>query len=392
MESRGDQNWLLPGQAKRGRTQTRSWPPADPADATLRRRRRRSDLPKPGVVAIAALGGSILGSAVTMGGLALVRDEATRVQADASALTRANAGAAGADSTAGSAPAGEDVQAAAAVAMPSVVKVYSSGTQRSGSGSGVVLTADGQILTNYHVVEPGLNGALAVRLFDGTTAPASVIGVDPLTDLAALQVEGEVRVRPATLGDSDNLQVGQAVVALGAPFNLENTVTSGIVSALDRPVRVFAQSKSDPDTVFPAVQTDVAINPGRSNGTPDNSGGSIGLAFAFPISDALPIVEQLRRGEQPSHAVIGANIKDAQDRFGLPGGAKLGKLDRGGAAEAAGLGSGDVITSVDGKDVSSSDGLIARIRSYRPGDEIDLLVLADGSDQTSDVTLTLGTD
>ena len=202
---------------------------------------------------------------------------------------------------------------------PSVVKIYASGQQGSGSGSGIILTDDGEILTNNHVVEIAADGGeLAVSFNDGRTAKATIVGRDPLTDLAVIQAEDVSGLTPATLGDSDDLAVGQQVVAVGSPFGLESTVTTGIVSALNRPVTTQGESSTDPATVFPAIQTDAAINPGNSGGplidmngqvvgidsairtapsSGGEQGGSIGLGFAIPINDAIPIVEELRDGE-----------------------------------------------------------------------------------------------
>jgi putative serine protease PepD len=311
-------------------------------------------------------------------------------------------------------------EGAAAKALPSVVKIYASGTQASGSGSGIVLTKDGEILTNNHVVELAADGGkLAVSFNDGSTAKATILGRDPLTDLAVIKADGQTNLTPATLGNSDRLAVGEQVVAVGAPFGLESTVTTGIVSALNRPVTTQGEAASDPTTIFPAIQTDAAINPGNSGGplidlngnvvgidsaiktdTSSTSGGqsgSIGLGFAIPINDAVPIVQELRAGQTPTHARIGVSVGDATDSVGLPDGALVGQVDPGTAAADAGLKKGDVITEVDGLRIDDSDSLVATIRSYRPGDNVTLTV-ASSTDKgtvtgsTHTVDLTLGSD
>jgi putative serine protease PepD len=286
-------------------------------------------------------------------------------------------------------------EAAAAKVLPSVVKIYGANQQQSGSGSGIVLTADGQILTNNHVAELGVGGSLAVSFNDGTTAKATIVGRDPLTDLAVIQAHGVSGLTPATLGSSENLDVGQPVVAVGSPFGLESTVTTGIISALNRPVTTQGEAMNDPTTVFPAIQTDAAINPGNSGGPLVNldgqviginsaiqtdtssfsgQGGSIGLGFAIPISDAIPIAQQLRAGEAATHARVGVTVGDAKDSVGLPDGALIEQVDPGAAGAAAGLAKGDVITKVNGALITDSDSLVATIRSYRPGDTVTLTI------------------
>ncbi len=278
------------------------------------------------------------------------------------------------------------------------------------------MTAGGEILTNNHVVEVAADGGeLAVSFNDGTSATATIVGRDPMTDLAVIQADDVSGLTPATMGDSDKLQVGQQVVAVGAPFGLESTVTTGIVSALNRPVTTQGAAADDPATVFPAVQTDAAINPGNSGGplvdlaghvvgidsaiktTPSASGeanGSIGLGFAIPVNDALPIVEQLRQGETPTHALIGVSVGDATDEVGLPDGALVQQVDDGTAGQEAGLQEGQVITKVDDHVISDANSLVATIRSYRPDDKVTLTVesandegVSTGDAQTVEVTL-----
>jgi putative serine protease PepD len=291
--------------------------------------------------------------------------------------------------------------------LPSVVKINVTGGQGQGSGSGVVLSSDGEILTNNHVVEVAAQGGtISVSFDDGTAARASVVGTDPLTDLAVIKAEGVSGLTPATLGEAQNLDVGEEVIAIGSPFGLEATVTSGIVSALNRPVSVGESSSSSLDTTYPAIQTDAAINPGNSGGPLVNmqgevvginssirssssmgEGGSIGLGFAIPLDKVLPIVDQLRAGDTPTHARLGVTVSDAATDSGLLTGAGIGEVGSGTAADEAGLQAGDVVTKVDDQPVSGSESLVATIRGYRPGDTVTLTVVRDGETRTVRVTL-----
>ncbi len=311
------------------------------------------------------------------------------------------------------APAGSVEEVAASV-LPSVVKLDVSGAQGAGSGSGIILSSDGQILTNDHVAEvAGDDGEITVSFNDGTKASAKVLGTDPLTDTAVLQAEGVSGLTPASIGKSANLDVGEQVVAIGSPFGLESTVTSGIVSALDRPVDVGSDGEGN-STTYPAIQTDAAINPGNSGGplvdmdgnviginssirtastgVVQEESGSIGLGFAIPIDSVLPIVEQLAAGETPTHARLGITVSDVADSTGaeVVEGAQIKEITDGSAAGSAGLGAGDVITKVDDRLISSADGLVATIRSYRPGDEVKVTYVRDGESATT--TLTLDSD
>jgi putative serine protease PepD len=304
----------------------------------------------------------------------------------------------------------EDV---AAKVLPSVVKINVSGEEGSGSGSGVVISDAGEILTNDHVVDVAADGGrMTVSFNDGTTAPADLVGADPVTDLAVIKVDNVRGLTPARLGDSDKLDVGEGVVAIGSPFGLAATVTSGIVSALNRPVSVGSGSEGDDATTYPAIQTDAAINPGNSGGPLVNlagqvvginssirsssdlgsEGGSIGLGFAIPISKVLPIVDQLRAGQTPTHARLGITVSDQGSSTdptenGLITGAGVEEVSPGSAGEEAGLEAGDVVTKVNDDPISSSESLVATIRGYRPGDKVVLTVLRDGETLRLDATL-----
>jgi putative serine protease PepD len=225
-----------------------------------------------------------------------------------------------------------------------------------------------------------------------------------------IKAEGVSGLTPATLGKSANVDVGEQVVAVGSPFGLEATVTSGIVSALNRPVSVGSAGPGATDTTYPAIQTDAAINPGNSGGPLVNmqgeviginssirtsssmgEGGSIGLGFAIPIDKVMPIVDQLRNGETPTHARLGVTVTDATSQNGLFSGAGIRQVAPGTAAAKAGLESGDVVTKVDDHAVSGSESLVATIRGYRPGDQVTLTVVRNGND-TKTVDVTLGSD
>jgi len=294
--------------------------------------------------------------------------------------------------------------------LPSVVALDVQGSQGSGSGSGIILDSDGLILTNNHVAEiAGEGGRITVSFQDGSKAQAEVVGTDPLTDTALVQAEGVEGLTPATIGKSANLDVGEQVVAVGSPFGLDATVTSGIVSALNRPVAVGSDAEGN-STTYPAIQTDAAINPGNSGGPlvdmqgrvvginasirTGNSGadGSIGLGFAIPIDEALPIVDQMKAGETPTHARLGISVSDAADSSGaeVTDGARIQEITNGSAADDAGLRQGDVVTKVDDQLISGADSLVATVRSYRPGDEVEVTYERDG--ETDTTTLTLGSD
>lgn len=308
-----------------------------------------------------------------------------------------------------SAPDGS-VQNAASKVLPSVVKIGVSTSQGSGTGSGIVISKDGLIVTNNHVVAgAGNGGKIQVMLNDGRTLSATIVGTDPLTDLAVIRADAK-DLTPAVLGKSGNLGVGQGVVAIGSPFGLEATVTSGIVSALNRPV-TSGDEQRDSTTVFPAIQTDAAINPGNSGGalidlagqvvginsaiktaggSGQSEGGNIGLGFAIPIDQAKPIIDELVAKGKATHARLGVQVGNAQSSDAFQQGATIGEVTSGGAADKAGLKSGDVVTAIDGKAIASGDALVAAVRSHRPDDEVTINFIRNGKAQT--VKAKLGSD
>ena len=303
------------------------------------------------------------------------------------------------------------VEKVSAKVLPSVVKIEVTSQQGSGSGSGVVLSSDGTILTNNHVVELAANGGtVRVDFNDGTSVPAEVLGTDPLTDTAVIKAKDVSGLTPITIGKSANLTVGQSVVAIGSPFGLDSTVTTGIVSALDRPVNVGVD-QNGAATVYPAVQTDAAINPGNSGGAlvdlngnlvginasirsggggSSEDAGSIGIGFAIPIDEIRPIVEQLEKGERATHAQFGISVSDApaaQNGQTSVTGAQVQEVSSGSTAGKAGLEKGDIITKVDGHVITGSDSLVATVRSYRPNDQVEVTWSRNGEEQTAKVTL-----
>lgn len=308
-----------------------------------------------------------------------------------------------------SAPDGS-VQNAASKVLPSVVKIGVATSQGAATGSGIVISKDGLIVTNNHVVAgAGNGGKIQVMLNDGRTLDATIVGTDPLTDLAVIRANAK-DLTPAVLGKSGTLGVGQGVVAIGSPFGLEATVTSGIVSALNRPV-TSGDEQQDSTTVFPAIQTDAAINPGNSGGalidlagqvvginsaiktaggSGQSEGGNIGLGFAIPIDQAKPIIDELVAKGKATHARLGVGVGDAQSSAAFQQGATIGEVTSGGAADKAGLKTGDVVTAIDGKVIASGDALVAAVRSHRPGDEVTITLTRGGKSQQ--VKATLGSD
>jgi putative serine protease PepD len=358
-----------------------------------------------GLVALVLAGSLLVGGAAGVGGAAAWdawQDDSTSPATEPEVARVA-------DTSDTPAPDGSVEQVAARV-LPSVVKIDVAGPAGAGSGSGIILTSDGQILTNNHVVDVAAQGgSLTVSFNDGTHAPARVLGTDPLTDTAVIQAEDVEGLTPATIGESANVDVGQQVVAVGSPFGLDATVTSGIVSALGRPVNVGRDAQGNA-TVYPAIQTDAAINPGNSGGPlVDMNGhviginssirtagssmsgspsGSIGLGFAIPIDEVMPLIEDMAAGNTPVHARMGVGVDTANTTDDLiTDGAVIREINPGSAAEKAGLEVGDVITKVDDTVITDSDSLIATVRSYRPGDTVTMTFTRDGEEQTVKVTL-----
>ncbi|MYW21814.1 PDZ domain-containing protein [Streptomyces sp. SID2955] len=321
---------------------------------------------------------------------------------------------------AGGVPAGrapDSVAGIAARALPSVVTLHVKGADQAGTGTGFVLDDRGHILTNNHVVEPaGRDGEISVTFSSGDTVEADVVGRDGGYDLAVVQVHGVHGLTPLTLGDSDDVRVGDPVVAIGAPFDLANTVTAGIISAKERPITAGGEKSDGSDVSYvDALQTDAPINPGNSGGplldsraeviginsairsagsgsTGGGQAGSIGLGFAIPVNQARRVAEELINEGHATHPVIGVTLDMGytgdgariDDRSASGGPA----VTRGGPGERAGLEAGDVITEVGGERVHTGEELIVKIRAHRPGDRLRLTVERDGGER--DVSLVLG--
>ncbi|MGV9292739.1 trypsin-like peptidase domain-containing protein [Amycolatopsis sp. NPDC003676] len=303
----------------------------------------------------------------------------------------------------GNVPAGS-VESVAQKLSPSVVELQVSGRTAAGEGSGFVLSSDGYILTNNHVVQVAANGGQIQAVFqDGKKAAAKVVGRDPTTDIAVVKVSGVGNLTPVELGRSDDLRVGQQVVAIGSPYELTGTVTSGIVSSLHRPVQAGGD-ETDQTTVMDAIQTDAAINPGNSGGPLSNmsgqviginsaiyspnsgrgqgsggEGGNVGIGFAIPIDQARRTAQDIIKTGHATQTFIGAKVTDAPQ-----GGAQLGDITPGSPAEKAGLKSGDVVTKIDDRVIDSANTLVAAIRTRAPNDQTTF-TLAGG--RTVQVTL-----
>jgi putative serine protease PepD len=322
-------------------------------------------------------------------------------------------------------PAGSVEQVAAKV-MPSVVKLQIDMGGQGDTGSGIVLSADGLILTNNHVVAPAVGDAQGahpassdstdgggitktVTFANGQTAPFTVVGTDPSGDLAVVRAQGVSGLTPIAIGSSKEVKVGEQVVAIGSPLGLQGTVTNGIVSALNRPVAAGDGDGANV-SVIDAIQTDAAINPGNSGGALVNmngeligvnsaiasmgggdgesgggQSGSIGLGFAIPADQAKRIADELVSTGTASHGSLGVQLSSDGVKGG---GAAIGEVVDGGPAAAAGVPSGAVITKIDDQVIDGPEALVAAVRSKAPGDTVSLSYVDEsGATQTTRVTL-----
>ena len=301
-----------------------------------------------------------------------------------------------------------DANDVAARGLPSVVTIQAQGASGAGTGSGEVIRGDGYVLTNDHVIAPAGNaGQLSLLFEDGTTATASTVGRDPLTDLAVLKVDVGRPLPVIATGSSAQLAPGQPVVALGAPLGLSSTVTTGVVSALGRTVRV-PSDVTGTALLAAAIQTDAAINPGNSGGAlvdcaarlvgvptagatvPDaqgnGGGGSIGIGFAIPVDYALRIADELIAKGSVTHAYLGLRttaLPPGADQVGL----FVVGVSSGGPAQAAGLRAGDVVTAIDGVQVTDVDQLDTLTVTKRPGDKVRITYRRAGAAADANVTL-----
>lgn len=316
------------------------------------------------------------------------------------------------------------VTGASSKALPSVVTISVSSANEGGSGSGVFLTADGYILTNAHVVT--LSGASAnpkvtVKTLDGKIYPADIVGTDPNNDLAVIKISAAGAFTPIDWADSSKVNVGDSVVALGAPLGLENSVTTGVISALNRTIQVASSDTSEDGSSLQwwngtgaapvslrVLQTDAAINPGNSGGalvnaqgqliginvaiatagatTSSSQSGSIGVGFAITSNIAKRIAAELMKDGKASHALLGAMVGNAgQETDGFSSGALVGELTPGGPGEKAGLKVGDIVTSFNGYKIDTAADLTAAVRAEPAGATATLEVTRG----TENITITV---
>ncbi|MDG4804931.1 trypsin-like peptidase domain-containing protein [Micromonospora sp. WMMD980] len=293
-----------------------------------------------------------------------------------------------------------DLPKIAASVQDSIVTIMTD----SGEGSGVILSADGFVLTNNHVVASASGDTVKVVFADGKTAPAKIVGTDPKTDLAVVKASGVSGLKAAKFGDSDGMQVGDQVLALGSPLGLQGSVTAGILSARDRTISAGEggqqQSPQGASSISGLLQTDAPINPGNSGGALVNtrgevigintaiatagqgSNGNIGVGFAIPSNKAKDVAEKLQRGEKISHPSLGVSVNAAED-----GGALVAAVTPGSAAEKAGIQRGDVITKFGDKPINDSNDLVGAVQAGKVGDRVEVQFKRNGSDEKATVTL-----
>ncbi|MCY7403525.1 MAG: trypsin-like peptidase domain-containing protein [Cryobacterium sp.] len=339
------------------------------------------------------------------------------------------------------------ITAVAAKASPSVVTIDVSSSSSGGTGSGVILTDDGYVLTNTHVVT--LDGAasdvkIEVKSNDGKLYTATLVGTDPISDLAVIKLTDASGLTPITWGDSSKLNVGDNAIAIGAPLGLSGTVTDGIVSALNRSITVASSAApTSPDATtpdggqsqnpfffdfpnqdgkqskgtqnatasiaLPVIQTDAAINPGNSGGallngsgeliginvaiasagssSSSSAAGSIGVGFSIPSNFAKRISDEIIANGTATHGLLGASVKDASSSTSSTVGALISEVTSGGAAEKAGLAADDVITKFNGVPITDSIDLTAQVRVLSAGGTADLTYVRDGKSVTVSVTV-----
>ncbi|AGW41037.1 serine protease [Leifsonia xyli subsp. cynodontis DSM 46306] len=339
------------------------------------------------------------------------------------------------------------ITAAAAKATPSVVTISVSSSNEGGTGSGIVLSSDGYVLTNTHVIT--LDGQasdvnVTVTANDGKIYTTKIVGTDPTTDLAVIKLDGASGMTPIEWADSGKLNVGDTTIAIGAPLGLSGTVTDGIVSALNRSISIASsaapksnendggngssqspfnfdfpgqgggssqqQSKSTSTIALPVIQTDASINPGNSGGALLNSkgqligvnvaiasaggsnsssqSGSIGVGFSIPSNLAKRVSDEIIKNGSATHGLLGASVADASsDSKAATVGAQIKEVTSGGAAAAAGLKAGDVIVNFNGLPITGATDLTAQVRALAAGASADLTYIRDGQTKTASVTV-----
>ncbi|MCW2614038.1 MAG: peptidase and chymotrypsin/Hap, partial [Frankiales bacterium] len=309
----------------------------------------------------------------------------------------------------------DSVAGIAAKVMQSTVSIAVSGGGSQGTGSGVVIRSDGYILTNNHVVAAAADGGQITVTFDGAEQelPAQIVGLDPITDLAVIQVKAGQALPAAALGQSRALVVGDPVIAIGSPLGLSGTVTTGIVSALNRTVNVPAEDGASSNPLFNAIQTDAAINPGNSGGALVNArgeviginsaiatlggggglfggetaSGSIGVGFAIPIDEAKSVAEEIIRTGRATHPSIGVAATTVSSEQSDRRGALVREVTPAGPADRSGLQANDLIVKVEDTEVTSVDELILAIRDNKIGESVTVTYVRNGQTRTADVVL-----
>jgi putative serine protease PepD len=412
-----------------------------PAAAATTTTKRRGTLP----IVAALIAGALIGGASSAGVAAIITNSDNTTQT-ASTTTPQNVVVNDTTSV-------NEITAVAAKASPSVVTISVTADTSAGTGSGIVLSKDGYILTNTHVVT--LDGSastvkIQVETSDGKLYDAELVGTDPVSDLAVIKLKDASGLTPLDFADSSKLNVGDSAIAIGAPLGLAGTVTNGIVSALNRSIQVASSAAPDstddsqqtPDgqdgqngqgfdfwnfdmpgqdgqqqtqtqatsTIsLPVIQTDAAINPGNSGGallnskgqliginvaiasagsTSDGSqSGSIGVGFAIPSNLAKRVADEIINDGKASHGMLGASVQDATSSDAGVVGALIKEVVSGGAAEAAGLKAGDIVTNFNGVPISNATDLTAQVRFLPASDKADLSYVRDGKTVTTSVTL-----
>lgn len=301
-------------------------------------------------------------------------------------------------------PAAEgSVEQVADKVVPTVVSIRVADQRQVADGSGSIISSDGYVLTNHHVVANGQNGQIQVTMSDGTRHAADFVASDAATDIAVIKIRDAHDLPTIGFGDSDDIRVGQEIVAIGSPLGLSSTVTSGIVSAVDRPVR--ASQQGGESSLIDGIQTDAAINPGNSGGplvdmngnligmnsmiaslsAGKDQAGSIGLGFAIPSNFVMRVARQLIETGEARHPLLGVQV-DARNPVN---GALVLGVEPGSPADQAGLQVGDVVTRLNDRQVDDSDTLIAATRSHEFGETVTLEVISEGADKPKEVEVTL---
>lgn len=425
--------WSQPGDA--GQRPTEPLPPyIAPNEAPKADKKKGRGGAIAGLLVAAALVGGAAGLGGTYAGMQLWTPAASSEDASPETITVNNPGSV------------NEATAVAAEALPSTVTISVTGSSEAGSGTGVVLTEDGYVVTNTHVATLGgavQDGTIKVTDSDGRIYDATIVGTDPIYDLAVLKLEGASGMKPIEFADSSELNVGDTTVAIGAPLGLPNTVTTGIVSALNRSIQIASsaapegadetetpdenqregedspwffdipgqdtQQSADETISIAVIQTDAAINPGNSGGALVNSegqliginvaiatasgstteeSGSVGIGFSIPSNVVQRVADEIMENGSATHGLLGASVtsSSAYEDATIEG-AMIAEVSDGGAAEAAGLREGDIVTEFNGVPITSSTDLTAQVRAAAGGSDATLTYVRDGEAHTVDVTL-----